>query len=244
MNEEKEKLINFCKLYNIELTGEQIEKFEHFNSLLQDILKTRSFISKNDRDKIFSKHIPDSICAIKCIKNTPKKLIDIGTGIGFPGIILAIMLPDTHFTLVDNSGLKIKYLKSITEEMKLDNTKIICENCEKLAHDKNFREKFDIVTVRALGKLPLICELCIPFLKIGGNFLAYKSLNLDEEIKLAKETIKIAGGEIEDIFEYKIEEDYTRNILNIKKVKKSPDIYPRNKKNIKQELEKKKESNG
>ena len=240
MNNKTDVLIEFCKQYNIELNNEQITKFEQFNSILQGILKERSFISKNDRDKIFSKHIPDSICAIKCIQNSPKKIIDIGTGIGFPGIILAIMLPETKITLVDNSGLKVKYLKNIVEKMQLNNVKIVCENCEKLAHDTNFREKFDIVTVRALGKLPVICELCIPFLRNGGSFLAYKSLNLDEEIEISKEIIKDMGGKIQDIFEYRIEEDYTRKILNIEKIKSTPNIYPRNRKKIKQLYEKEK----
>ncbi len=239
MNKEIAVLVEFCQNYNIELNNEQIVKFEQFNMVLQEILQERSFISKNDRTKIFSKHIPDSICAIKCIKNSPKKIIDIGTGIGFPGIILAIMLPEVKFTLVDNSGLKIKYLKNIVENMQLNNVRAICENCEKLAFDKNYREKFDIVTVRALGKLPVICELCIPFLKKGGIFLAYKSLNLDEEIEISKEVIRDTGGKIQNIFEYKIEEDYTRKILNIEKINSTPSIYPRNRKTIKQLYEKK-----
>lgn len=240
MNKEIENLIAFCNSYKIELADEQISKFVLFNSLLQKILKERSFISKNDRDKIFSKHIPDSLCAIKCMEHTPKRIIDIGTGIGFPGIILAIMFPDTQFTLVDNSALKTKYLKNLCEEMNFKNITILCNNCEKLAHNNNYRENFDVVTVRALGKLPVICELSLPFLENGGNFLAYKSLNLDEEIKLSQKIIEAAGGEISGIFEYKLEENYTRKILNIKKIKKTPLLYPRNKKLIKQKLEDKK----
>ncbi len=151
------------------------------------------------------------------------------------------MLPNSQVTLVDNSGLKVKYLKSITEKLQLNNIKVICENSEKLAFDVNYREKFDVVTVRALGKLPVICELCIPFLKKGGKFLAYKSLNLDEEIAVSNEILNKTGGKIQNIFEYRIEETYTRKILNIEKIKTTPNIYPRNKKTIKQEFEKQKD---
>ena len=94
---------------------------------------------------------------------------------------------------------------------------------------------------RALGKLPVICELCIPFLKKGGKFLAYKSLNLDEEIAVSNEILNKTGGKIQNIFEYRIEETYTRKILNIEKIKTTPNIYPRNKKTIKQEFEKQKD---
>jgi 16S rRNA (guanine527-N7)-methyltransferase len=153
-------------------------------------------------------------------------LCDVGTGAGFPGIPLKIVYPHLHLTLVDSVGKRVNFLSEVVEKLGLEDVEAIHSRTEDLAHNSKYREKYDLVTARAVASMNVLSEYCIPYAKIGGYFAAYKSGNIEEEIENAKNAVKTLGGKIEktDMFELY---EMGRSIVLIRKVNSTPKIYPR-----------------
>ncbi|MBR0423747.1 MAG: 16S rRNA (guanine(527)-N(7))-methyltransferase RsmG, partial [Clostridia bacterium] len=177
---------------------------------------------------IMIKHFVDSIILNKFIKITKNtKIIDIGTGAGFPGVPMKIFREDIDLTLVDSLNKRIKFLNKLIKKINLEEETIHCL-AEELSHDNKYREKYDFAVSRAVAPLNILCEYCLPYVKVGGFFVALKGSNADEEIKKAQQAMKILGGKIEESKVFELPENKGfRNILIIKKIKETPKKYPR-----------------
>lgn len=225
-----QKLTETLQKYEINLTKEQLGQFTDFERFLREYNSHTNLLSSKDIELVWQKHFVDSIAFCRYLKDdTPHKIIDIGSGGGFPVIPEAIILTKSNIFALDSTSKKTNFLKQAGDLLKLKNFSVINDRAEDISHRKTFRETFDIVTARAVGNLAQITELSLPFLKTGGYFLAYKSTKVQGEIKSAQNTITLLGGKIEDIYEYELalEENFVRNIILIKKEKQTPVEYPR-----------------
>ena len=213
---------------NIEFNNDQIQKFNAYYELLIEWNNKINLTTITEYDDVVSKHFIDSILICGFIDLSGKKIIDIGTGGGFPGIPVKIISPDTDIVLLDSLNKRVNFLNEVISELKLEKIEAIHGRAEDLAHDKNLRGKFDYSISRAVANLSTLSELCIPFLKKGGTFISYKSENTDEEIKDAESAIKILGSKIERVEESIIpENDIKRRFILIKNIKQVDNRYPR-----------------
>ena len=180
-------------------------------------------------EEIIKKHFIDSIKAFK--RDEFKKnvnVIDVGTGAGFPGIPIAIMNPNINVTLLDSLNKRIKFLDIVISKLGLKNIKTIHSRAEDGARNKKLREKFDIATSRAVANMSVLSEYCLPYVKVGGKFIALKGPAVDQEIEESDVAIKTLGGELEQICEVKIEDtDLRHNLVVVKKIKECAKTYPR-----------------
>ena len=180
-----------------------------------------------DENDIVLKHFVDSLTIKKYISEN-EKIIDIGTGAGFPGIPLAIMNKYNEITLMDSLNKRIVFLNDVIDKLKLNNVKAIHSRAEELARNKNHREKYDVAVSRAVANLSTLVEYMLPFVRIGGKCICMKGPNIEEELKNAKKAIKELGGEVIKIENFKLpESDNERNIVIIKKIRETSSKYPR-----------------
>jgi len=207
----------------IELNETQIKKFGKFYDLLIYWNKKINLTAITEKEEVEAKHFLDSLTLIKTgyfIKGI--NVLDVGAGAGFPSVPLAIVLEDINFTLLDSQNKRVKFIEIVITELELKNVAAIHERAENAAY---LKEKYDIVTARAVASLGVLCELCLPYLKIEGHFLAQKGENKNE-IKSAQNAIKILGGEMIGIIDAELE-DHNHKIIDIEKIHKTPDMYPR-----------------
>lgn len=206
------------------INEDQVQKLERFQELVLEKNKVMNLTAIKEED-FYLKHFVDSLKILEFIRLSGR-VLDMGTGAGFPGIPLAIMLPDVEFVLMDSLKKRINFLQEVTQELGLTNVQLIHSRAEDGARRKEYREGFDFVVTRALASLPVLLEYTIPYLKPQGYLYAYKGIKLDEEIKEAHQALKILGSEVEEVFSYKLEEDDYR-IAKIKKLRKTGKKYPR-----------------
>ncbi len=156
------------------------------------------------------------------------KIIDVGTGAGFPGIILKILFPDSYIVLNDSLNKRLTFINEVIDSLKLKNIKTIHGRAEEIAHDSYYREKFDYAISRAVSKMSVLSEYDLPFVRIGGYFIAMKGGNYNEECIEAEKSIRLMGGRVENIIEYTLPgSDYKRSLIMIKKIKMTSSKYPR-----------------
>ncbi len=211
-----------------------IEKLLSYLDLLFEYNKSINLVGTKNRDEILIRHFFDCLSIFKFLNSPDSKIdksgkfLDIGTGAGLPGILLSIFLKKAEVYLLDSKDKAITFLKKAINELKLDNAFILFGRAEELAHDAKCREKFDVVVSRALAKTSVLAELTIPFSKINGRVVLYKSKNLPEELRLSGETIKIIGAAVENILEVQVPclNEY-RALLILKKVVPTLYKYPR-----------------
>lgn len=220
-----EKLIDL----EIEFNEEKKKLFNEYISLFFDYNNKINLISKNDEKLLFEKHIYDSLALNLFLKKNKnlKKIMDIGTGGGFPSLPLALTFEELEITAVDSIKKKINFIEQTANSLQKKNIKPVCSRVEDLP--ENFKNSFDIVTTRAMADLREILEYAIPFVKVGGYFIAYKSIKAKEELEQAKNALKILNTTLVDTIEYAlpIEENNTRVLLIFKKTKNIPASYPR-----------------
>ena len=219
----KEEFILELKKINIELTSEQLEKLEKYKNLLLQYNKHTNLTAIKDDNLVYLKHFYDSLTIANDLKSG--KVLDIGTGAGFPGMVLAIVRDDLEYVLLDSNNKKIKFLEYLSEELNITNVTLIHDRAEN--YIRNNIEVFDYVTSRAVAKLRILCELAIPALKVGGSFIAMKG-NLDEELDEAADTIEILNSSIinHNKFKLPIELSNRENIIIIKN-NTTNSAYPR-----------------
>ena len=216
----------------IEITDEQLKKFYLY---YRELVKWNTVINLTaitELPDVLEKHFLDSLSIVKVIPkeklNAGISLIDIGTGAGFPGIPLAIVFPKTKVVLMDSLNKRLNFLNRMIEELHLENARTVHARAEDLARQKNYREKFDVVCSRAVASLNVLSEYCIPFAWAGGEFVAYKSENADEEIRKAGRAVKVLGGEFRTAEKFLLPDtDYERVLICITKKKPTPPAYPR-----------------
>lgn len=221
-----EELENAAKQIEIELTKEQIEKYYNYMNLLLEWNEKINLTAIIEPREIILKHFVDSLTIAKYIKDD-EKLIDVGTGAGFPGIPLSIVKENTDIVLLDSLNKRINFLEEVKENLKLENITTIHGRAEEFGKNKNEREKYDIATSRAVASLNILLEYLLPLVKVGGRAICMKGSNI-EEIENAKNALEILGGKIEKIEEITLpNSDIKRNIIIVKKVKNTPSKYPR-----------------
>ena len=205
---------------------EYLKKFEKFREILTDYNKKCNLTAIVEEKEVYIKHFSDSIIPEELFPLN-SNVIEIGSGGGFPSIPLKIVRPDLKFTLVESTGKKCTYLEETVKELGLEGVKVLNIRAEEGGRMQNLREKFDIAEARAVAALNTLCEYCMPFVKVGGLFIAYKGSD-EKEIEQSKNAIEILGGAIEKVYSYSLPEDSgKRNAVVIKKIRKTPEKYPR-----------------
>ena len=222
----KEKIKTKFEEYNLSLTEKQLQQFEHYYNLLIEWNNKFNLTAITELDAVIEKHFIDSVLPLSNLKQ--QKVVDIGAGAGFPSIPLKIMNPDIELVMVDSVNKKVTFLQAVIEVLGLTNTRAIHSRVEDLGLNPNFREKFDIVVARAVASLNTLCEYTLPFVRLGGKFVAYKSIEVENELEAAKKAIQILGGTLKTVEKFEIGEN-TRATVVITKSTKTPPKYPRSK---------------
>ncbi len=226
--EEFSELFKFyLKDLKMEFNEEQIEKFYKYMNLLIEWNEKINLTAIIKPEEIILKHFVDCLTISKYIEKN-SKLIDVGTGAGFPGIPLKIYRKDLKITLVDSLNKRLNFLKEVINQLDLESVEIIHSRAEELGRDYDYREKFDIATSRAVANLSTLSEYLLPFVRVGGNCICMKGADVDEEIKTAKNAIEVLGGKIveKDVFNLP-ESNLGRSIIIIEKTKNTSKKFPR-----------------
>lgn len=222
----QEEFIESLKKQGIELTEKQIQQFEIYYHTLIEWNEKMNLTAITQKEDVYLKHFYDSLTISFTYPLKNQTLCDIGAGAGFPSIPLKIVYPDLKITIVDSLSKRITFLHHLIEVLELDEVNAISARAEEYA--LKHREEFDIVTARAVARLNILDELCLPLVKLHGDFITLKGLKAQEELKEAKKGIELLGGEVYriDSFTLKDENDHRENIF-IKKKKLTPTKYPR-----------------
>lgn len=222
----QEEFIQALKEKNIILTNKQIEQFERYYELLIEWNEKINLTAITNKEEVYLKHFYDSLTIAFDFQMTNQTLCDIGAGAGFPSIPLKIVFPQLKITIVDSLTKRITFLKYLVKELELDQIEAISARAEEYA--LSHREMYDIVTARAVARLNILDELCLPLVKMGGYFVTLKGLKAKEELEEAKKGIKILGGEVvrEEFFILNDENNHRCNIFIVKE-KSTPQKYPR-----------------
>ena len=232
----KEFLEELSKL-NIYLTEKQLNQLDKFYKLLiswNEKINLTTIIKEED---VYLKHFYDSLTLIKAIDLTKDlKVLDVGTGAGFPGIVLKIVFPNLKITLLDSLNKRINYLNEVIKELELKDIETICSRSEE--YSKKHSEEYDIVVSRAVAHLRILSEITFSSVKVNGYLIAMKG-NIDFELDESKDIISKINGKIENIYNFNLPFELSqRNIIKIKKINKTPNIYPREYSKIKKEVKK------
>ncbi|ONK25267.1 16S rRNA (guanine(527)-N(7))-methyltransferase RsmG [Bacillus sp. VT-16-64] len=225
----REQFTNELKKMGIELDERQLNQFERYYELLVEWNEKMNLTAITDHEEVYLKHFYDSVSAAFFVDFTGSlSLCDVGAGAGFPSIPLKICFPQLNITIVDSLKKRITFLHELAKELKLEKVFFYHDRAETFAQHKDFRERFDIVTARAVAKMSVLTELCLPLVKKEGIFVAMKAANAEEELKAAAKAIKLLGGKEQAVHDFTLPiEESERNIIIIKKVKKTPNKYPR-----------------
>ena len=221
----KEILLSGCQQLNIGIDAEKTEQLLEYAKLLVEWNEKMNLTAITDSEGIATKHFLDSMTALVTGK-VKGKVADIGCGAGFPGLVLKIMKPEIELTLLDSLKKRLTFLDNVCAELGLDNVQTVHSRAED--GGRLMREQFDTVVSRAVANMTVLSELCLPFVKVGGYFLALKGPLADEELSAAKRAIEVLGGKVESIFSAEIPfTDLEHKIIIVKKVRHTPMQYPR-----------------
>lgn len=215
--------------FNIFLSTEQKEQFLTYYEMLVDKNKVMNLTAITDFDEVMKKHFVDSLSMIKAVDLSKElRIVDIGTGAGFPGIPLKIAFPNLKITLIDSLNKRILFLEEVIERLNLYDIDALHGRAEDYAKQDQMREKFDICVSRAVANLSTLSEYCLPFVRLNGSFISYKSEKIGEELNNACNAIEILGGRLKKQVDFYLpESDLYRNIVVIEKMKQTPKKYPR-----------------
>lgn len=225
----KEKLFHKASDLQVDLSDIQLNQFELYYQMLIKKNKVMNLTSIIEEDEVIDKHFIDSLTCKRVIDiNDVDHVIDVGTGAGFPGIPLKIAYPDTEFVLVDSLKKRICFLEEVTEKLGLTGIKAIHGRAEDLGRDKKYRDSFDLCLSRAVANLNTLTEYCIPFVKVNGFFISYKSRKGLEEVKNLDNCMKLLGSDIVKIDQFTLSDiESERVLIKIKKLKTTSKKYPR-----------------
>lgn len=233
----KETFLENIKSLGIEITEKQLEQLDEYASFLLEYNNHTNLTAIKTYEEVLLKHFYDSLTIVKAF-NLKKcdNLVDIGTGAGFPGMVLKIIYPHLHVLLIDSNNKKISFLQELINRLNIANVDAINMRSEEYA--RMHIDEYDVVTARAVTTLPVLTELCLPMVKTGGYFIPLKA-NCDEEINLSSNILKTLNGVIEEVISFELPiEDSHRTIIRIKKIGKTPPNYPRSYDKIKKALKK------
>lgn len=223
----KELLKSNAASLGVELNDTALEKFDTLAQLLIEQNKTMNLTAITDPDEVVIKHFADSVSLFSAvIPEENAKILDLGTGAGFPGIPLLIARPDIRLTMVDSTAKKLRYVADTVEKLGLE-AEVLHARAEEAGKNPEYREKYDIVCSRAVAALNVLSEYCLPFVKVGGIFVAMKGAKAEEEIADAKKAIGILGGKIIDKKTFTLSDGGERTLIIIKKISQTSPKYPR-----------------
>lgn len=216
----------------IKINKEQLEKLNIFSSMLVKDNGEYNLTGITNENDLRCKHIIDSLLINKTFSfDKTKKIIDVGTGAGFPGIPISIIFPQKEITLIDSLKKRTNFIEKVIKELKMKNVKVICERAEVLGVSSQCREQYDLCVSRAVTRLSILLEICMPFIKQGGHFIAYKGINYEEDLINANNALNLLGINIEE--DVDIEEEIIpatsikRYFIKVFKRNKIPDKFPR-----------------
>ena len=226
-----DKMTDGTRELGITLSEQQLEQFYRYYKLLVEWNKVMNLTGITELEEVVSKHFIDSLALVKEVPlQDGRKVsgIDVGTGAGFPGIPLKIAFPNLKITLLDSLNKRIKFLNEVISQLGLQNVETIHGRAEEYAKNKEYREKYDLCVSRAVSNLATLSEYCLPYVKIGGTFISYKSGTVQEEAEEAEKAINILGGQVKDITYFKLpDSEIDRSLVIINKKKSTPGKYPR-----------------
>ena len=218
-----------CQQIGISLNEEQKKQFIAFYEYLVEKNKVMNLTGITEFQEVLVKHFLDSLACVKAVDmNEVKTVMDIGTGAGFPGVPLKIAFPHLEACLLDSLKKRVNFLEETFELLKLENITAIHGRAEEFAKNKAYREKYDLCVSRAVSNLATLSEYCLPYVKIGGKFISYKSGTVKEEVEQAEKAVSILGGKIQDVVYFNLpDSEIQRSLVVIKKIKSTPGKYPR-----------------
>lgn len=213
----------------ISLSPTQLEQYEQYYQTLVEWNEKMNLTAITDKESVYLKHFFDSISASFYFDfSKPIKVCDVGAGAGFPSIPIKIAFPNLHITIVDSLNKRITFLEHLAKELKLENVRFIHDRAETFGRNPEHREQYDVVMARAVARLSVLSELCLPLAKLGGTFIAMKSQSATEELQIAKKAITLLGGKLESVQSFILPlEESERSLLFLTKEKKTPKQYPR-----------------
>lgn len=227
----EESLRKELNLLSIELEENQINQFYDYFQLLVEWNKFMNLTAITEMDEVITKHFVDSLSLIKAVEEIGTKdyrIIDVGTGAGFPGIPLKIVFPDLRITLMDSLNKRINYLNEVISRLGLEKIEAIHGRAEDLGRDPLHREQYDLCVSRAVANLSTLSEYCMPFAKVGGYFIPYKSGKIEEELGAAKHAIFLLGGSVKEVKTFLLPgTDVERSLVKIAKNNSTSKKYPR-----------------
>lgn len=230
MERDNSQFIKDLKEWGLELTELQISQLEQYYEMLVEKNKVMNLTAITEYDDVLKKHFLDSLALNQIVNLQEKKyrLLDMGTGAGFPGLPLKIVFPELEVTLMDSLNKRIVFLQEVINTLGLTGITAVHGRAEEAALKPEYREKYDFCVSRAVARLASLSEFCIPFVKQGGSFIPYKSGEIEEEVKEAKFAIRELGAEYRKTYSYVLpNSDIERTLLHIEKVKQTAKKYPR-----------------
>lgn len=227
MDNLKQLLKESAQKIDIILSESDIEKFIIYMELLKEWNQKINLTAIEDDEGIIIKHFIDSLTILPFIGGNAVKLIDVGTGAGFPGIPIKMAREQIQVTLLDSLAKRVNYLDTVIQSLNLEGIKTVHGRAEDYGATAGFRESYDVAVARAVAALPVLLEYCLPFVKVGGHFVAMKGSSA-EEVSQSKKALELLGGQIEEVKEFVIPgTDISRSIIVVKKLRQTPPKYPR-----------------
>lgn len=223
---ELDRLAQKCSTWNISLTPDQLAALDKYADLLVETNKHLNLTAITTPEGIEDRHFVDSLL-LAAQPEVAGRMVDVGTGAGFPGIVAKIYKPDLEMTLMEPTGKRVEFLRTVCGELGLSQVEFAKERAEEAAR-KVWREVFDVASARAVAALPVLCEYCLPLVKVGGVFIAMKGPDAAAETEASKNALHKLGGKLEEVRAFTLPDGSTRNLVIIRKISQTPTVYPRN----------------